>query len=288
LENNADGPASKFKYACLKLGNKGAIQKAIEWLQHRNMAVVQITPLATALLACNTNSVFLGATEDAKAALYYIIKYVSKDCTELASCLSILQYAIDLKKKYPSAAKDANTDIRDGKYLLQIMLNKMVGMREIADTQAAAVLIGFPSQDSTVKQTYVFIKNAMAAVKQRQIEDAMENGIPSDAWKESEPQHINTTCSEAYSHQAAEENDDHPNSPTPTHIFPKNVMDANDSMFITGEHSDSKKGWGSAPIFKITEADGSERMIAVPQDIDYAFRGDALRSLSLVEYPCII
>jgi hypothetical protein len=76
LENNADDPATKFKYACLKLGNKRAIQKAIEWLQHRNMAVVQITPLATALLACNTNSVFLGATEDAKAALYYIIKYV--------------------------------------------------------------------------------------------------------------------------------------------------------------------------------------------------------------------
>ena len=128
----------------------------------------------------------------------------------------------------------------------------------------------------------------MAAVKQRQIEDDMENGNPSDAWKESEQQQNNTTCGEAYYNHAAEESDEHANIPTPTHIFPKNAMDANDTMFITGEELDSKKGWGSAPIFKITETDGSERMIAVPQDIDYAFRGEALRSLSLVEYPCII
>jgi hypothetical protein len=286
FENKTDDPVKKFKYACLKLGNSNAVQKAIEWLQHRNMAVVQVTPLATGLLACNTNSVFLGATEDAKPALYYIIKYVSKDCTELASCLSVLQYAIDLKRKYPSSARDADTDLRSGKYLLQIMLNKMIGMREIADTQAAAVLLGFPSQDSTAKPTYVFIKNAIAAVRQRQIEDCMENGQPGDAWMDTESQFGSglSNLTTAAQDICAEDS----NAPSCSHIFPKSAMDADDSILITGEEKDIQKGWGSAPIYKLMQADGSEMSIAVPQDIDYAFRGDALRSLSLVEYPCII
>ena len=45
---------------------------------------------------------------------------------------------------------------------------------------------------------------------------------------------------------------------------------------------------GNVPIVKITTSSNEDKMIAHPQDMDYAYRGKALKDLSLVEYACVI
>jgi hypothetical protein len=127
-----------LRRAISKLDEKDAIV-ALNLLILGNEAVVQIEPLSSGLLACNTNALFLGSMEECKAALFYIIKYISKYCTALESSLSVIKYAMDKKAAHPSIAKDTGTDSRHGQQLLQIILNKLVGLRQVSDTQAAAI-----------------------------------------------------------------------------------------------------------------------------------------------------
>ena len=171
INNHHDTSENKFKHALSRITDSFIQYYAIRMLEKANASIVQINPIATALLACNTNMVLLGAIEDAKATIFYIIKYITKDSTELASSLSVIKYALDKQKLYPSKAINSNEDLKNGKYLLSIMLNKLVEMREISDTQAAALCIGFKSQASTTKTTYLFMQSAMSAVQERVIQD---------------------------------------------------------------------------------------------------------------------
>ena len=101
----------------------------------RNLAVVETSPIACALLACNTNS------------------------------LAVIKYAAEKIGKYPSKAEDTGTDLRTGMHLLTVVHNKFNGLTEISDTQAAAALLGMPAQEGSMKTTFVFIQNAITAVK---------------------------------------------------------------------------------------------------------------------------
>ena len=123
-----------FKEALDALNDREASDYAMNVAEDRNSSIVQITPLATALLGCHTNSVHLGAMEDAKNALFYVVKYLLKDKVELASSLGVVKYAMDKIQRFPSVAEDTHTDFRTGKHFLQVILNKLVGMKEIADT----------------------------------------------------------------------------------------------------------------------------------------------------------
>ena len=88
-----------------------------------------------------------------------------KDSVALSNSISILKYGLDRLEKHPSTAKDTGEPERQGKHLMQIVLNKLSGLSEIADTQAAACLIGLPSQSMTTGTTYIFIHSAVAFVK---------------------------------------------------------------------------------------------------------------------------
>ena len=68
---------------------------------------------------------------------------------------------------HPSIANDTGTDIRTGQHLLTVMLNKSRSCKEIADTQAAVSLLNMPSQFGSIKNNYVFIKDACRIVKER-------------------------------------------------------------------------------------------------------------------------
>eukprot|EP00952_Eustigmatos_sp_NYUAD-ZCMA_P010182 41910-Eustigmatos_ZCMA.PRE.1 len=62
-----------------------------EALERRNGSVVPYSPLCTGLLRCSTSAEFLGAGESARAALFYLVKYMIKDAVEPSACLSIIR-----------------------------------------------------------------------------------------------------------------------------------------------------------------------------------------------------
>ena len=139
----------------------------VDVLEKRNGAVVDYSPVATQCLSSNTAAYLLGGLEQSKSILYYLIKYITKDAKKITNSLCIIREAIQQIRKHPSTAKDSHTDSRTGKHLLQVLLNKLNGMTETSDTQAAAGLLGMPAQFGTAKTTYVFIKSALAYVEER-------------------------------------------------------------------------------------------------------------------------
>ena len=56
----------------------------------RNAQVATYNDLLSVLLGCNNNPIHLGADVAAKAAMFYLVKYVTKDSTELNTALSVL------------------------------------------------------------------------------------------------------------------------------------------------------------------------------------------------------
>jgi hypothetical protein len=135
-------------------------------LTTRNEAVVNFSPTASQCLCCNTAAYLLGGMEQAKSILFYLIKYITKDSTKLTLCVNLIREARKKLSKYPSRADDAGTPKRTGQYFLTILANKHTGLSEIADTQASLCLIEMPNQVGTAKTTYVFIKSAIAYVKE--------------------------------------------------------------------------------------------------------------------------
>ena len=147
-----------------------------------NEATVCTSPIFANCLGTNTNASPLGSTVQAKAIMYYLVKYILKDKTAIASTLSVIKYALQKQAKYPSRATDKQSEERTGIQLLQIILNKLNGMCEIADTQAAAACLGLPAIEFTSHLTFIFIDGAVAAVNMRVLED--EDKDPQLAWEE--------------------------------------------------------------------------------------------------------
>jgi hypothetical protein len=119
------------------------IRTAISYvIAEKNSAVVNFSPTSSATLRCNTAAYHLGGNEQAKATLYYLIKYVTKDALTTTTSLSLLSHARQKVTSYPSLASNTGTDLRTGQHLLTVMINKSTSCKEIADTQAALYLWG--------------------------------------------------------------------------------------------------------------------------------------------------
>ena len=108
----------------------------------RNGMVADFNVLLTALMSCNTNSLFLGSREQSKGALFYIGPYICKNGVQIIDSFDILLEAQDYARKYPSTAEDSSTDKRFVQYVLTRVLNKMNSLMEVSDTQAAVALLG--------------------------------------------------------------------------------------------------------------------------------------------------
>ncbi len=87
----------------------------------------------------------LGAGQGSKSACLYQIKYMAKECVEIASSASVLVEAYNDFKKYPSTADDAGTMERDGKFFCQHLIN-LVTM-EMDGLQAASLVSGLRSSE---------------------------------------------------------------------------------------------------------------------------------------------
>ena len=246
-----------------------------------NQATVITSPILANCIRTNTNAIPLGSTEQAKAIMYYLIKYILKDKTALKSTLSVVSYALKKLAEYPSRATNTGTDQRSGVHLLQAIINKINGTCEIADTQAAAVCLGLPCVETSCHTTYVFIHAAIAVVTERLDIDAGHDD-PEKAWDEDHIHHQNLDPEEAdneYGEQFSLEQ---------AFLYEEELeFDRIQDEETYSSHIDL----GNVPIVKTTTSSKEVKevkMIAHPQDMDYAYRGKALKDLSLVEYACVI
>jgi hypothetical protein len=78
----------------------------------RNSNIVMFNPALTSLTGSNTAAYFLGMLEQARGAMFYLVKYLTKDKTELAACLVTLLDARKHISNYPSVAENTGTKSR--------------------------------------------------------------------------------------------------------------------------------------------------------------------------------
>ena len=135
--------------------------------------MVEFHALMSGFLGCNTANLKTGTAQDAKAALYYQVKYLSKNPCELVESLTLLLAAQKIVACHGgSVADDAGSPERQAKYLLSKVLNKITGLQEYSVEQCAAGLQGFKSSFNTEIETYMSIRIAMKAVKAMAADDA--------------------------------------------------------------------------------------------------------------------
>ena len=87
----------------------------------RNAGTVDISPTATALLACNTAAVLLGCSESCKSTLFYLLKYITKDSTALGHSLTVLRDAVATRNAR-QARQDKDKEQKDKKVTEQLNL----------------------------------------------------------------------------------------------------------------------------------------------------------------------
>ena len=85
--------------------------------------ISQYTPICTSCLKCNTSMQPLVAPPEARSAMYYICKYVSKHPYMLQRLVPLLAQAKIQIHKYGSKAADAGDPKRMAKHILQKLLN---------------------------------------------------------------------------------------------------------------------------------------------------------------------
>ena len=108
----------------------------------RNAQVAAYNDVLCCLLGCNNNPVHLGADVAAKAAMFYLVKYVTKDSTELNTALSVLVDANQHVDKWKSSADDVETNPNRRSIHLAERVSNTNGAMELSDTQGAGCVLG--------------------------------------------------------------------------------------------------------------------------------------------------
>jgi hypothetical protein len=132
-----------------------------------NGRVVTFSPSLSAALACNTNVEPLGNFAQAKSALFYLLKYIVKDGSELANTLSLLHAADKHNQLYPSIADNTGTNVRNTQYLTTRLLNSISGQVEVGGQVASLSLCGVPSNLYSHDFAFLHIHPAIVYVKSR-------------------------------------------------------------------------------------------------------------------------
>ena len=93
-----------------------------EEISKRNCYLVETSPTAALLLCCNTNVQVLGASEQAKGVVQYLVNYITKHSAPLAVVASLVAAARRHTIRFPSTTEDGDTEIRQTKYLVTRIL----------------------------------------------------------------------------------------------------------------------------------------------------------------------
>ncbi len=261
----------------------------------RNGLVVEYSPVASAVLGCNTNASVLGSDAQSKAALCYLLKYVTKPPAELAHSLSLLYNARKIVEEYPSRAEDSGTVIRTGMHYLNKVINKLSGAIEISAPMAAAAILGMPAE--TCSDTF-WVAYVTAAVKY--VKDHEEAFKPhpdtefDDIDQEMEPpttSNTEPTQEKEDDYQIIDENIDPEEGvhDDPDAILLDNYFDEKEPIvFGPVEEQRHTETGDETVVSTATIYVSQKKIVAVPQHIHYSFRGPKLANFSLYEYVALI
>jgi hypothetical protein len=147
---------------------RGALELVAKDFKCRNGKLVQFNPALTACTKSNTAPYFLGTAEQARAAVFYVIKYVTKDKVCLAGSMSVLLDARKHIEKYPSVAADTGSTIRTGQHFLQRTLNTLAGSAEFGGAQSSSISLGKPGSYVSHEFVYLFPWDIVSWIKNYQ------------------------------------------------------------------------------------------------------------------------
>ena len=232
-------------------------QKVQNALTLRNGSIVEVHDALSSISASNTATYLLGAAEQAKSILFYMLKYMTKDSVSLTNSVTVINDALRNIRQYPSTAEDSGTPMRTTTHFLQRLVNGLVGKIELSAPQAAAHLLNMPSAIRTTNFCYCFVRAAINAVVLRQQSTQLQSSPV-----------LENTITET------EEGQDK---------FQSNNQEFESVFPIAYEKSSKTNKYGSVPVYFINGIP-----TAIAQDEHYAYRGTDLHALSLCEYTSII
>ncbi len=127
--------------------------------------IAQYQPESSVCLRCNTSMQILIAPAEAKTAMYYIAKYLSKNLYPLQRVIPLLAQAKKDLWLYGSKAADAGEAKRNAKYMLQRLLHQ-TGMIEMSMQQVAAGVMNEKSEFSSHRFRFMFIWSILKQYRQ--------------------------------------------------------------------------------------------------------------------------
>jgi hypothetical protein len=130
-------PDLQQKFDTLTTEQQGKVNRA---LVERNRLVVDYSTVQSAVVGCNTNASLLRSDAQTKAALCYVLKYVTKPPSKLVHTLSLLHHARRTIELYPSKVADTGPVIRTRIHYLNSIVNQLSGAIKISASMAAVAI----------------------------------------------------------------------------------------------------------------------------------------------------
>lgn len=98
----------------------------------------------------------------AKSALFYLVKYITKNKADLEQVLVVLSAALREINANPSVADDTGTRKRTAQHFVTRAVNNITGMHELADPQVAFMLLGGQAEMMTMPTGFLYVWAAVA------------------------------------------------------------------------------------------------------------------------------
>jgi hypothetical protein len=227
--------------------------------------VVGYNPLLSSIACCNTAIVPLGAAIQAEAAMFYLIKYMTKHIGPLTHSAAAIAAALNRYRSQPSRAPDAHTDGRKRQTILNRIACAHLGAMEISPQMAAAFNLGYPSEMSSHGFAYLDAPGIVQCLKDETKKAAKPQGAAAaheDQVNEDERFEWDSSGDDGGAF-----GDDDPD-----------LLDAEGAAWIEGRVQ------GAAA--QISTA--GSRLVKLSLPKCYLHRGPSLRALSFVEYVALV
>ena len=215
----------------------------------RNGLVTETSPMLSHATGASTNAILIGNTQQASAALFYVLPYLCKSKYALEACLSALENAQRHIEKFPSVADDTGTDTRCVQHMFTKVLNDLCRSVELSDTQIALDLLNTGSEITS--DSYQFFGANFG---------------------------VNYFLSQQQQNQVTSL----PNAEDKSCLF--EAADPNTLPYQTalGGH------FGPAPFYKVSKPGQDSKSIPVHYPVHWWFRGKELKNLTQMEYAALV
>jgi len=270
-------------------------ERSRDWLQRvlpvQNGLVSAFNAVAMGLIPCNQAAVMLGGVAQAKAALFYLVDYLTKDSNGINNIGTALLLAQEHNAAHPSTAEDTGTETRTALYLLQRTINNLTASMELAATQAAAIVLGHPAELCSHAFTKVFVTPATDFIKSSH--EHRDTSADADPFADVPYDNLEV----AGDGNAGESDDDWEDAECPAANLGLDEGQRRAAGVIAQEAAESRSskrahleavlngsGPDANPALASVYTDIHGDRIAVQQHTHYAYRGQRLDHLNLTAY----